>query len=355
MSGTGSPADQVVNTDTNVNGGAPAGTPAEGTASASTSGDANSPAASSSDAGEQQGAKKDAPKPTLNDVIKTALTDQPDVQGNSPAPAKDGKEDAAAAAKGTENAEGVHDDANLPFHNHPRWKEVTGQNKQLKADIEAIKPDAEQFRNINTFMQENSLTPDEVGEGFIIMAMAKNGDPRVLQKLDDFRSKVALAIGEAVPSDIQAQIDSGEITEAAGKELAKARAHKAMSDKQLADRDEADKRTKEQRDAEALGIAQRSAVSAWEVEARKTDPDFAKKEKAIGRYARALMQEKGIPTTAEAAVDLIKAAYAEVNRDMETFIPPKQPVARVPSAPSSHGAKEAPKSLNDAVRLALSQ
>jgi hypothetical protein len=82
------------------------------------------------------------------------------------------------------------------------------------------------------------------------------------------------------------------------------------------------------------------------------DPDFAKKEKSIARYARALMQERGTPRTATEAVALIKEAYAEVNSDFAAALPAKEPVRRAPIAPSTNGAKAAPKTLLEAVRLA---
>lgn len=348
-----SPSDTADTASNDTEGNAPAGTsPSADASKDGAPGDANSHAASTSDAGEKPGATKDAPKPTLADVLKDAAKAD-DAQGTSPAPAKDGKEVVdPAAADATKAAEGEQDDTKLPFHKHPRWQEVIGQNKELTTKVSTLEPLATEMSNINRFMSENQLTPDEVGEGFVIMAMAKNGDPRVLQKLDEFRSKVALAIGEAVPADIQAQVDSGEITETAGKELAKSRAQLAAAQKRDTARNDQDQRTQRDNAARDLGQRQAAAVTAWEVEARKTDPDFAKKEKAVERYARAFMQERGIPKNEAEAVSLMKDAYAEVNRDFAAVAPQKQAVARVPSASSSIGAKEQPKSLKDAVRLA---
>jgi hypothetical protein len=351
MSDRGSPADHTTQPDATPQADAPASAPQPDAASDGGTKDDKSPAASSA----AEGAKKDEPKPTLLDVIKTAAEAKPD-QGKSPDPAKDGKDKVDPAPKdAATDKDGkpvAPDDTKLPFNNHPRWKEVTGQNRDLKAQVETLTPDAEQYRTINSFMSLHHLTPDEVGEGFITMAMAKNGDPRVLQRLDDFRAKIAMAIGEAIPADIQAKVDSGEISEDAAKELSKARAHLKVSERDKADRDAADANAKVAAAREQLAAKQATVVTAWDAEQRKLDPDFAKKENAIARYARALMQEHGPPPTEAAAVELMKAAYAQVNRDFAAAIPPKKEIMRTPIAPSSNGAKPVPKTLAEAVRQA---
>jgi hypothetical protein len=303
---------------------------------------------------------KEAAKPTLADVVKSALEGKSE-QGKPPDPAKDGKDKpdpAATAAAPEKDKDGKpvkQDDSKLPFHNHPRFQEMKTQNNQLRDQVQTLTPDADQFRKIDTFMRENSLTPDEVGEGFILMAMAKNGDARVLQKLDDFRNKVALAIGEALPDDVKAKVESGEISEAAGKQMAKDRATVKANERQLADRDAKDTNRQRHDAAVQLANAQSAAVGAWEAEARKLDPDFAKKEPAIERYARALMQRDGFPDTPEKAVTLMKTAYEEYNRDIAALIPAKAPVSRVPIAPSSNGAKPVPKNLREAIEQAAAR
>lgn len=357
MSGTGSPSDQTMTDQTNPNSDTPAGASAEGAADKSgQAGDANLSADGASSAPGDLGAKKDQPKPTLADVIKTAAELKPDGQGKSPAPANDGKDkavvDANAPPVEKTDAQKAEDDAKLPFHNHPRWKEVIGQNKSLTEKVATLEPAAQQFGKITEFMETNRLNHDEVGEGFIIMAMIKNGDPRGLVKLDDYRNKLAEFLGEKIPTDIQAQIDSGAITEAAGKELSKARAGKANTDAELARKTEADTQRTNTEKAATLARECQSAATAWQVEIQKTDPDFAKKESAIARYSRALMQERGFPKTPADAVKIVKDAYAEVNKDFASVLPAKTGVKRVESAPSSHGATPQPKTLREAIAQA---
>jgi|GEM_PF-3674186 len=348
MSERGSPSDHAENVNTEATGDALASATAGTDVDASGSGDANLSADASSASGDQ--GAKEQPKATLADVIKTAA-ELPDAEGKSPAPAKDGKDTNAEGADAAAKADGdkaATDDSKLPFHNHPRWKEVIAENKDLR-------PKAEQFSKITEFMDQHNLNHEEVGEGFIIMAMIKAGDPRGLAKLDEYRDKLALALGEKLPDDIAEQVESGAITEGAGKELAKTRAKSARTEADNARLRDQDNQRRQNDEATTLATQCQGAVTKWEADVRKTDPDFAKKEKAVARYARALMQEKGFPKSADDAVALMKEAYGEVNKDFAAAIPPKQPARHVSSAPSSNGAKPAPKNLADVVRQAASQ
>lgn len=355
MSGSGSPADRTGVEDTNTNLDTPASASGDVAADASGSGDANLSADASSASGEKKPDAKDAPKPTLADVVKTAA--EANGEGKSSTPANDGK-DKPEGTPDPAKAEAPHDpkdDEKLPFHNHPRWKQVIGENADFRKQIETLAPQAEQYEKIQSFMDQHHLSHDEVGELFVVGAMAKAGDPRALQRIDEFRDRLATAIGEKLPQDIQDRVDSGEITEAAGKELSRLRAKDA---KATADADRNRQQSDEDRQRQAASdhaAACQAATVRWETEARKTDPDFAKKENAIARYSRAFVQERGFPKTVDEAVQIVKDAYAEVNKDLGAIIPAKKPVSHVPSTPSSHGAKTKPKNLLEAVTQAAAQ
>lgn len=354
MTGTASPADrsgQDDNTNTDALAGADNGGAVDTTA---VSGDANLSTDAPSASGEP-GAKKDATEPTLKDVLKDAASLGEDGKPvASPAAAKDGAEKVVEGEKPADKTaeQLAEEDKALPFHNHPRWKQVIEQNRTMASEVATLKPAAEQFEKIDGFMREHQLTHDEVGEGFVIMAMMKAGDPRVLQKLDETRDKVALAIGAKIPDDIQAKIDAGEISEEAGKTMSLDRAKLKMSESATARRAEADATDKTEREATELRQTCQAATDAWVKEAAKTDPDFAKKESAIARYSRALILEHGAPRNREEAVNLVKAAYAAVNNDLKGIVPAKAPVKHLQSAPSSHGANTQPKTLAEAVSKA---
>ncbi len=352
MSERGSPSDHATTeNDKPQDDGLASSSPADETVSDGT--DAKS---QTDDSSPSEGAKKeDEPKATLADVMKAAAALPDNPLGKSPDPANEGSQDKVDPdADGDKKAATEQDDSKLSFHRHPRWQEVTGQVRELRTEVETLKPDADQYRKINSFMTEHRLTPDEVGDLFIVGAMAKAGDPRALQRIDEWRKRVALGVGEALPDDIQAKVDSGEISEAAAKELAKAKATATHTERQLADREAEDRNAKAAKEAEAMRVAQEAAVGEWDSEMRMLDPDFAKKENAIARYAKALIQEHGPPPTPKDALALVNAAYSQVNKDFKAALPPKSSVQRGPIASSTTGAKAQPKTLREVMERAAS-
>jgi hypothetical protein len=312
------------------------------------------PAAASPSAADDKGAKKE---PTLADVLKTAAN--LDADGKSPVPAKDGKpvgeavktDDAKAAAEDPKTPK--VEDKDLPFHNHPRWKEVITERDTLRERVAKLEPDVEQYGKITAFMSQHNLSPDETSQGFVIMAMIKAGDPRALGMLDEYRNKLAVAIGDVLPADLKSQVDAGALTEEAAREVSRGRVRVARADTKVAD---AAKRETDRvaADAEraALDVVVR-ATDDWVALKSKSDPDFAKKEASLERYVKALIHDFGKPKNAADAVKLMDAAYTEVNKTFAGFIPRKEAITPVPNGGSSNsGAKPVPKSVAEAIRLA---
>lgn len=310
-------------------------------------------AASPSAADETKDAKKE---PTLAEVIKTAAT--LDAEGKPSVPAKDGsktegeKPAAEAKAAAEEAKPEVEDDSKLPFHNHPRWKTVLGERDALKTRVAEFEPDATQYRKVTSFMDTHALTPDEVSQGFILMALMKAGDPRALVELDRYRTNIATAIGEVLTDDLKAQVESGAITEDAAKEISRSRAAQRRSDATAtALRTKDTKRETDEAAARVLTEAQ-DATNEWMTKTAAKDPDFAKKEPAIERYAKALIHSRGLPKNKAEALKLVEDAYAEVNKTFAAFVPAKTPSTPVPNANSSISAKPVPKTLSEVIRAA---
>ena len=144
----------------------------------------------------------EAPKSLLDVVKNVVKPETKEPVAPSPTEGQDPAKPADAQAK-----EGEGDpkpDAEVPFHNHPRWKEMI-------AERDSLKPDAEGFRKITSFMQASSLTGPEVDEGFQIMAKLKSGTPAALGEVRDWFSERLKALDEhlgfTLPADLQKQVD----------------------------------------------------------------------------------------------------------------------------------------------------
>lgn len=313
------------------------------------------PATASPSAADDKGAKKE---PTLADVMRTAAN--LDADGKSPVPAKDGSKtevdkaaDPEAKAAEPDPKTAKVEDKDLPFHNHPRWKEVITERDTLKDRVAKLEPDVEQYGKITAFMTQHNLTPDETGEGFVIMAMIKAGDPRALVKLDEYREKLAVAIGDVLPPDLKGQVEAGALTEEAAREVSRSRVRAARAESKVADVTKLEEaRQAKDAEARALDVVVR-ATDDWVALKAKSDPDFAKKEASLERYVKALIYEFGKPKNAADTARLMDAAYTEVNKTFSQFVQRKEAITPVPNGGSSNsGAKPVPKSVAEAIRLA---
>lgn len=293
---------------------------------------------------------------SLLSVVQSAVENKEPEQpaGSSDA---DGEGKAATAADGEAKPEGEtaaegEAEADVPFHNHPRWK-------QLKAERDTFKEDAESYQGIQNFMQTNGLNGEEVAEGYEIMALLKRGDRDSLTKaLEWFEPRTAFLreqIGAVIPDDIQARVESGELDETTAAELAQARATARLAER--AD----EERTKREGEAEAATTAQTTAVNmakavqSWEDQTKAADPDYAKKAELVITMSRSIIQERGGkgPATEREAVELAKAAYDRVNDTFALLIPKPKPVVPTPAGTSAATPRPVATSLRGAIEAAL--
>lgn len=319
--------------------------------------DSNTPAATS-DAGEQGAQPAEL---SLDQVIKATLekgkqaADSPSDDGNQGASTEAAKtEDAGEAVAKVE----ADDDANVPFHKHPRWKQVKSQRdearkqaaelqKQLE-DVEPLKTKALQLDEIGNFMHSNGLTPQEMSEGFQVMALMKNDPAKALEMLLPKIQLLELATGKRLPADIQERVEAGEIHETAAQEFAAARLRAAEHEaaarratEQLTQRSEIDR-------ANEL----RAAADACERDIATKDPDFQhKKPFVIDRFRVLASQEP--PRNGDDVSALIRRAYDSVNDSMRGMVKPKPTLPTVTSGQSTTRTTPQPKSLEDVVRAHL--
>jgi len=309
---------------------------------------ADSSAADKSDANE-------APA-TLLSVVQSAVETKAD---EAPAGSSDaeGEGKAAVAADGEAKPEGEaapegEADAEVPFHNHPRWK-------QLKAERDTFKEDAESYQGIQNFMQANGLNGDEVAEGYEIMALLKRGDRESLTKaLEWFEPRVEFLreqIGAVIPDDIQARIESGELDEATGAELAQARATAKLSERAETERAKREEAAAAATTAETTAVDMAKAVQAWEDTTKAADPDYAKKAELVITMSRSIIQERGgkYPANEQEAVDLAKAAYDRVNDTFSLLIPKPKAVTPHPAGTSAAQPRPVATTLKGAIEAAL--
>ena len=281
--------------------------------------DANKKPTSLLDAVRRASDKADAASSTVGTDSKSASSD-------TPADAK-ASDEADSSKQKTEAVE------KLPFHNHPRWKEVQSELKEAK-------PAAEEYRKITSFMQSQGLTNQEVAEGFQIMALMKNNPAEAHKRISEYKSRLDAFVGEKLPDPIREKVDNGSIDPETAKEYAALLAQRQL-EQQRAEYQQVELARQSQ-------DGMRNAVVNWEQQKKAKDPEWSTKEALITDRVRSLMASEQ-PNTAEQAVALVERAYSQITDQLRRIAPQRQPINPVRSTTSSVSVNVAPKSLKEAI------
>ena len=252
------------------------------------------------------------------------------------------KSDDSALKDGTDQKEDPSRLAEkLPFHNHPRWKEMINERDQLK-------PAAEQYQKITTFMNNNSLSTQEMAEGMQVMALMKNDPVSAYAKLKGYLDNLAPVVGEILPDDIRQKVDDGFIDEESAKELARLKAEKDFhSQRYLEQQSKQERQTSEQNQR-----AMYESVATWEQVEKAKDPDWSAKYEMVMDRVKSLLSEKQ-PQNSQEAVEVARRALAEVNSRLRPLAGRSTNLRGPTSSLSSGNTRPAPRSLEDVVRLGL--
>lgn len=289
--------------------------------------------AESSDA-EDSGAKGPA---TALEAVKAALDAKPaaDSPPQAEGPGKAGAVE-SAPEKLTPDAQAAADKL-LPFHNHPRWKEVTTAAKALEGQVTDLAPKAQRWDAIDAKFRETGLSPDdvqplfegganlkragatqtEVADLMKVGAALKLGDRQVVQQIaGPIFEALGLQLVETLPPEIAAMVEEGAITEDAGRKMAglqftarAAETRRGIAEKQVEQVTERDQ-------AANQDAAFESASASWESRVKSTDADWSRKEPFIVEAIRARLALR-TPTSAKEVEQICQDSYDQVTRIMK--------------------------------------
>lgn len=323
---------------------APEATPVQATESTPPPSDAKEQTQAPSASGDKDANKK----ASLLDVVKAAyekkaLPDPNSSTGGHTDPAKgnttDAKgslDDAKTQPEGTDKAA-----EKLPFHNHPRWKEMLTER-------EALKPRAEQYDKIVSFMNTNSLTPSEMADGMRVMALMKHNPTAAYDQLQTYIQKLAPFTGEELSPEMKAKVDEGFVDPDTAKELSRLKAEKEFLNQRSEE-------LYQQQIAQNQASSQRAmydAVVGWEAAEKARDPDWAAKYEMVQDRVRSLMATTK-PASAEEAVQLARRALSDVNDRLRPLAGRNTNMRSPTSSLSSATTRPIARSLEDIVRMGL--
>lgn len=280
-------------------------------------------------------------KASLLDVVKNVVKAKPDADTSTAVNTQVTTKDSVAGEKAVkDDATGTQrTEEKLPFHNHPRWKE-------LLTERDSFKSRAEQYDKVETYMKQNQLTPQEVAEGFQVMSLLKHNPVEAYKVLSGHLSRLAPLVGETLPEDIETRVNNGDVDIESAKELAKARAQANLLTQQqtLA---HAERQNYEYAEKQTTI---KNSVMAWEDSVKQRDPDYSAKQKFVMDKVRLIIQNEQ-PQSAQEAINIVERAYNDVNEAMKSFIPKRNQTVMT-SSNSSVSASPHPKTLLDVIKYA---
>ncbi|MEM0949539.1 MAG: hypothetical protein AAGK37_19225 [Pseudomonadota bacterium] len=248
-----------------------------------------------------------------------------------------------------------------------RIEKLLSDRNTARAEVADLQTDADQYRQMRGYMEQNNLEDREVADLFRAGADLKSGDPARLANfialVEPLLNTAKEATGRAVPQDLAAQVQSGEMTEAAALQLGTARHQAAIA--QMQARTATEQTTAAQATEARTQI--RDAVSTHIAETIGKSPDYARLQGVMHRVSQGMVAERGAPQSVEDAKRMVDEAWAETQRLMgPTPAAPSDPTPTPPtpepkptrpapaptSAPRS-GVKPEPTSLEQIIGDAL--
>lgn len=303
----------------------------------------------------------ETPEPTLRDALAEAIapekkTDSPEKPAVDPKAEKptDKPADKPAEKKLTAEDQAAAD-ANLPFGKHPRWKQVIGENRELRQFRETAAPRLQEYDRIVSFMQKNDIAPEEIQGLYVLGAMLKNDPAQALKTLREMIAPLEAFVGDKLPDDLATEVEEGTLSAERAREIVRSRSESQF-------REERERRSAEraaetqQQEVSALLQSQASAVTAWEQQVAASDPDYPLMQELVVMELTRLQRATPARNVGE-AIGLAESAYKTIKAKFRQAIHRARPeVPRGPSSrdtPASNGRPPAPASMLDAIRSAL--
>lgn len=294
--------------------------------------------------GAESSAAPEGEKFDLLSVVRNAVSDK---DGDAASPAgQNANSDQPTADAATAKEVKPADDENfsdVPFHNHPRFKQVIAQRNHFREG-------AEQYAQVQAFLETNNLSAEEAAQMLTLKALMKSDPQKAWAQMKPLVQQLLVDAGEILPDDLKQRVAKGEMTREAAIEFNRLRAAQTSGQK-------AQQVAAERAQQQAVLRAQKAvtdSVALWEQQTRLRDPDFEAKTEALQKEILWLQKRDGLPRTPDAARKMVEDAYRTVSKTMQ------RPQAKQSMRPVTGGRvasgqpTAAPKSMLDLVRSARS-
>ena len=308
------------------------------------------------------GAEKSENKETLLEAVLKAVKPAEDAEegeglaGTSPP--------SEAAPTGPEAKPGEEDKADLT--RDPSPEELAAYNKRTRDRIEkllgernAFRVEAEVTQTLRNFLVTNDIAREDFQLTLDLAAAMRRGDFKAfLEGVGPYVQLATQAMGITLPPDLEKQVRDKQLTFDAAAQVSRDRYARALAEQRATRATQVMGNQQTQAQTQHLQRSIESTVASWENGIRATDPDYGRKEETVRQLLWAVVQEQGVPTSADHALAIAKEAYARANRTFSQFAPQRQATRAVPSSVNNRaasGARSEPKSMMEAAELGLAR
>lgn len=329
-----------------------------GAAGAGSPTDANPPA-KSSEAG-TEGAK---PARSLKDHLftgdssvkaKMAAEDTPPSDQSRETPSDDDPSSQPAKAAGEEGAKDPNaeqeaekpltpeEEAKLPFHKHPRWRQMKNENAEMREKLAAAEPDAQAFQQFVGKVTDAKLSGGDLDQLLNVGKTLKHDPNAAYDYLVKYVSDLGLQLGRTLPPDLKKRVDEGYLTEEDAQRLAKAEADKNLTTAQR----EEDERNEQAKNAATQKNALMTELSNWEFDWKSKDADYEVLQPEVQDRFVVLAREQKPKTTKE-----IRAIADQALKDVRSRrkMPPPNAVRPPIQSGASVQTQTVPKTMRDSM------
>lgn len=312
--------------------------------------------------GEKQG--EAAPKTAL-EAAKRVMAKE----GKTPSEGKaaDGEQSSPEKSEGAKDASTRDDEPEPSVKNSPAYRKLSSEHRILakakemnEAAIKELEPKAKTYDQLATYITESNLSKDDFQEGLAVMRALRNDPVEAYKRLKPIMDQLETTLGERLPDDLKAKVESGHIDEATARELARARGGERVAREKaeaLQQRQQREIQERQQRDEQSEVDRQVEevvgALNAAEVEWTKSDPD-APKLKRLLNQAVMVNGQLNPPKNAAEAKALFENSLKEVRKELGLFAPrPQAKDGMLPHGAPPNQATPVPKSSLEAAQAAL--
>ncbi len=235
-----------------------------------------------------------------------------------------------------------------------RIEHLLGQRKDLRAEVENLQPQADQWAQIEKFREAQGMKPEHIANAMQIAALIENDPERAHEVVGKLHEMLSQKVGATLPDDLRESVKRGEITRERAFELSKAEAgNRVLEQRRTADAERREAQQQSERLNEQTRIAADTST-VWDKAKAVSDPDWNLKRDEVALRVGRRLKADGIPDTAEAMRKVLDEEAKALDALLGQFRPKGRTIQPTPSSASPRGAApRVPKDHYDVVNIAL--